>query len=156
MEKLNPWYVTGLVEGEGCFTVSFSLRNRLKVRVETRPSFSLSLNKRDLPLLKALREYFKCGGIRYSRSDATYKFEVRSVKDLKKKIIPHFLKYPLKGSKARDFELFVKIVDLVYTNHHLNPDYLRNIIEMAYQMNPSGKRRYKKEELLRVLGEVKG
>jgi len=32
---------------------------------------------------------------------------------------------------------------------------LREIIELAYQMNPSGKRRLAKEELLRELGEVK-
>ena len=35
---------------------------------------------------------------------------------------------------------------------HRNREYLRLIIELAYEMNPSGKRRYRKEELLRVLG----
>ena len=50
---LNPWFVTGLAEGEGCFTVSFSFRRKLKVGIETRPSFSLSLNQRDLELLDA-------------------------------------------------------------------------------------------------------
>jgi hypothetical protein len=44
---LNPWYITGLVEGEGCFSVSFNLRDSLKVGIETRVSFSVSLNKRD-------------------------------------------------------------------------------------------------------------
>ena len=154
--KLNPWYVTGLVEGEGCFSVSFNLKRALKVGIETRPSFSLSLKEEDLDLLKALRGFFKCGAIRYSRSDRTYKYEVRNVSDLMRKIIPHFQRYPLRGTKRKSFRLFSEIVELIHRNHHLNPTYLREIIEKAYEMNPSGKRRYRKEELLRVLGEVKG
>ena len=153
--QLNPWYVTGIVEGEGSFCVSFNKRRRLSVGIETRPSFSISLNRRDLELLKSIREYFGCGGIRYSRKDRTYKFEVRSIKALMKNVIPHFKKYPLRGSKGKDFELFERICRLVYSNHHLNPVYLREIIELAYMMNPSGRRRYSKEELLRVLDGVK-
>ena len=152
---LDPWYVTGLVEGEGCFSVSFSFRRRLRIGIETRPSFSVSLSKRDLPLVKALRGYFRCGGIRFSRSDRTYKFEVRSVPDLVKKIIPHFEKYPLKGSKRGDFEKFSRICRMVHQNLHLSRKYLPEIIEMAYSMNPSGRRKHTKEDLLRALGEVK-
>jgi hypothetical protein len=40
-KTLQPWYVTGLVDGEGCFSVSFTLRKRLKIGIETRPSFSI-------------------------------------------------------------------------------------------------------------------
>ena len=152
---LHPWFVTGLVEGEGTFSVSFSRRRRLKVGIETRPSFSVTLHQRDLALLKALRAYFGCGAIRYSRRDGTYKYEVRSVTDLVRHILSHFERFPLQGSKAQDFEKFAQIVRWVHANHHLNPQYLRRIIEMAYSMNPSGRRRHTKGELLRWLGEVK-
>ena len=67
--EMDPWFVSGLVEGEGCFTVSFSFRKKLKVGIETRPSFSISLNSRDLDLLKRVPEFFDCGAIRYSKSD---------------------------------------------------------------------------------------
>ncbi len=153
--KLDPWYITGLVEGEGCFSVSFNLRGRLKVGIETRPSFSVTLSKRDLSIVKALRGYFGCGGIRFSRSDGTYKFEVRSVSDLVKKVIPHFERYPLKGAKGEDFRKFVRVCDMVRRNLHLSRKYLPEIIDIAYSMNPSGKRKHTKENLLRVLGEVK-
>ena len=155
MGRLDPWFVTGVVEGEGTFSVSFSRRKKLKVGIETRPSFSVTLHQRDLPLLKALRAYFGCGAIRFSRRDGTYKFEVRSVRDLVRRVLPHFERYPLQGSKAEDFERFAEIVRLVHANHHLKPLYLRRIIELAYRMNPSGTRRYTKDELLRWLGEVK-
>ena len=152
--KLDPWYVTGLVEGEGCFSVSFSFRKRLKVGIETRPSFSISLTRRDLHILERIREFFGCGGIRYSRTDSTYKYEVRSIKDLDTKILPHFRKYPLQGSKKEDFEKFALICKKVRANLHMNRGHLQEIIELAYEMNPSGKRRHKKEDLLKVLGEV--
>ncbi len=152
-ERLDPWYVTGLVEGEGCFSVSFSFRKKLKVGIETRPSFSISLTRRDLPILQKVREFFGCGGIRYSRADRTYKYEVRSVRDLEKKVLPHFAKYPLQGSKKSDYEKFAIICRMVRANLHMNRGRLREIIELAYQMNPSGKRRHKKEDLLKVLGE---
>jgi hypothetical protein len=152
---LDPWYITGLVEGEGCFHVGFTFRKKLKIGIETRPSFSISLNKRDVELLKKVRKYFGCGAIRYSNSDHTYKYEVRSVKDIVKKILPHFEEYPLKGSKKEDFEKFKKIVLMVHQNKHLSKKYLPEIINLAYSMNPSGKRKHRKEDLLRVLGEVK-
>ena len=153
--RLNEHYVTGLVEGEGSFSVSFNLRRKLNVGIETIPSFSISLKQRDLELLKALREFFGCGGIRFCRAERTYKFEIRSVRDLVKRVIPHFRNFPLKGSKQKEFEIFAKICEMVNANLHLNPHYLREIIELAYEMNLSGKRKYRKEELLRVLGEVK-
>ncbi len=153
--KLNPWYVTGLTEGEGCFTISFNYRAKLNVKIETRPSFSISLRKDDLELIKKIYEYFRCGGIRYSRRDRTYKYETRSIKDIMKKIIPHFEKYPLKGRKKEDYRRFKWICEQIYRNYHLNRERLKEIIKEAYKMNPGGKRRYKEEELLRVLGEVK-
>ena len=153
--KLDPWYITGLVEGEGCFFVNFTRKQKLKIGIETKPSFSLSLNKENLELLKNLRKYFGCGAIRYSRSDRTYKYEVRSVNDIVKKVLPHFEKFPLQGAKAEDFQKFAKICRMVHSNLHMSRKYLREIIEIAYSMNVSGKRKYAKEDLLRVLGEVK-
>jgi hypothetical protein len=152
--SIKAWYITGLIEGEGCFSVSFNLRKRIKLGIETRPSFSIALNQRDLNLIKQVHTYFSCGAVRYSRSDRTYKYEVRSISDLAEKIIPHFRKYPLQGSKANDFEKFVEICRCIRSNLHLNKKHLVEIIKMAYKMNPSGKRKYEKNDLLRKLGEI--
>jgi hypothetical protein len=149
---LDPWYITGLVEGEGCFSVSFSRREKLNTGIETRPSFSISLNRRNLALLQSVHRYFGCGGVRFSRSDRTYKYEVRSIKDLVKRIIPHFQRHPLHGEKAADFERFAEICRKVNANLHRNREHLKS----AYAMNASGTRRNQQEDLLRVLGEEKG
>ena len=153
--QLTPWFVTGLVEGEGCFSVSFTLRKKLKLGIETRPSFSISLNERDLPLIKQIHNFFGCGAVRYSKSDRTYKYEVRSVGDLVTIILPHFEQFSLKGEKKQDCQLFVEICRCVRANLHRSKTHLPEIIEKAYRMNPSGKRKHDKVYLLRMLDKIK-
>ena len=152
---LDPWFVTGLVEGEGCFCVSFARRQKMRLGVEVRPSFALSLNERDRSLLMDLQVHFGCGAIRHSRSDRTFKYESRSVDELIEHVVPHFEGYPLRGSKARSFDGFARVCRMVRQGDHLERDGLREIIGIAFEMN-LGKRRYTRSELLRMLGEVKG
>ncbi len=151
--QLNPWFITGLVDGEGCFSVSFTMREKLNIGIETRPSFAVSLNKRDLALIKQLHAFFQCGSVRFCRSDQTYKFEVRSIDDLMKKIIPHFKRYPLQGNKSEHFTRFEKICFKVHANLHRSKKHLCEIIEMAYEMNPSGKRKHGKADLLKTINK---
>ena len=101
--RLDPWFVTGLTVGEGCFCVSIAIRPKMKVGLEARPSFSLSLNERDRDLLGGLQAFFECGWIRESRSDRTFKYEVRSVPELSDRIVPHFEAYPLRGAKRHSW-----------------------------------------------------
>ena len=152
---MDPWFVTGLTDGEGCFCVSFAIRPRLKVGLEARPSFSLSLNERDRALLGDLQAFFECGWIRESRSDRTVKYEVRSVPDLVDRIIPHFDAFPLRGAKRRSFGGFGEVCQMIEQGDHLRSDGMREIGRIAYEMN-LGKRRHPASVLLRALREVKG
>lgn len=153
--EINPWYITGIVDGEGSFLVSFSRRDKLSVGVEVRPSFTVSQNKRSLSILEELRSYFDCGGIRFDSHDQTYKYEVRSLDDLKKKILPHFDKYPLRTSKKNDFEIFKEICRAMKANLHLSAEGIKEIIASAYTMNNIGARRYLKTDLLNIVGKMK-
>jgi hypothetical protein len=144
-------YISGFTDGEGSFSVSFSVRSKFKTNLEVRPSFSISQHKRNLKILKDVRDYFGVGGIRFSRRDQNYKYEVRSVSDIKKIIIPHFEKYPLKTSKLKDFQIFSEIVDMILSNLHLNNKFLADIVCKAYRMNKSGKRKYKRAFLLKLI-----
>ena len=147
---LDPWFVSGLTEGEGCFCVSFAVRPKLRTGLEVRPSFSLSLNEKDLELLRDLQTFFGCGWIRESKSDRTFKYEARSVEDLLDPIIPHFERHPLRGAKATSFEAFRNVCKMIEQGGHLRRDGLRIIIDTAYEMN-LGKRRLSRDDLLRAL-----
>ena len=142
-------FISGFVEGEGCFCVSFSRRAKLNTGIEVRPSFSISQNKRNLPLIQDVHKVFNCGSIRFSRNDQTYKFEVRSIKDLIKIVIPFFEKSPLLGAKKEDFNNFKQVCEMVYQNLHRNKDKLKELIDLAYKINCSGKRKYNKNDLLK-------
>lgn len=144
-------YITGFVDGEGTFSVSFNRRAKFKTGIEVKPSFSISQHKRSVMTLEKIKDYFGVGGIRFSKRDQNYKYEVRSIKDLMTKIIPHFRMFPLQTSKQKDFELFADICKKIYTNHHRNTSVLREIIESAYKMNESGKRKYSKQQLLKLI-----
>jgi hypothetical protein len=127
----------------------------MRLGIEVRPSFALSLNERDRSLLLDLQTFFGCGAIRHSRSDRTFKYESRSVNELIERVVSHFERYPLRGSKARSFAGFARVCRMVKQGDHLERDGLRAIIAIAYEIN-LGKRRYARRELLRVLDKVKG
>jgi hypothetical protein len=144
-------YITGYVDGEGCFTVTFNVRKKAKLRLELRPSFSVSQNKERSQILYLMQRYFGCGYIRPTYRDKTLKYEVRNHNDLMLKIIPHFEKYPLLSAKQKDFKLFKEICLMIDRKEHLNRNGFMRIIELAYQMNGSGKRKRSKEELIKLL-----
>lgn len=150
--KTHPWFVSGFVDGEGSFLVSFSVRDKMSLGIEVRPSFTVSQHERSLKVLNSLQSYFGCGSIRFNNSDQTYKYEVRSLNDLIKKVIPHFEQYPLMTSKQSDFEALRDICRHMSEKTHLSPSGMTTIIKMAYQMNNLGARRYSKEDLLRIVG----
>ncbi len=131
---VNPNWVTGLIDGEGSFMILFTPNKKLKNGWEVRPSFAASLNKKDRGVLFKLQGYFNCGGVRPCKSDNTYKYEVRSLEDLRKKIIPHFLKYkPL--IKIKEFEVFNEVVLLMKEKKHLSESGLRKIVGLAKAIN---------------------
>jgi LAGLIDADG endonuclease len=148
-----PEYITGYVDGEGCFTVTFNRKPKALLGWEFRPSFSVSQNEDRRQVLDLIKKYFGCGFIRRDWSDKTVKFEVRDHNDLTKKIIPHFEKFCLISAKHNDFMIFKKICEIIDSREHLNIGGFMNVIDLAYQMNGSGKRKRTKEELINSLKE---
>jgi hypothetical protein len=58
-----------------------------------------------MELLKMVKNFFNCGNARHNK-DGTVDFEVLNFLSLKNIIIPHFLRYPLRGTKYLDFISF--------------------------------------------------
>jgi hypothetical protein len=149
-------YISGYVDGEGCFTVSISPRAKLAVGWEVRPSLSVSQNGDRAEVLHAIQAYFGCGSIRPDRSDRTLKWETRRLEDLLGRVIPHFERYPLLSGKKCDFERFAAVCRLMAAGAHRSSDGLIRIVELARAMNPSGKRRYDAEAILERLRQGEG
>jgi hypothetical protein len=150
-----PSYISGYVDGEGCFTVSISPRPTLVVGWEVRPSLSVSQNGDRVEVLLLMQRHFGCGSLRPDRSDKTIKWEVRSLPLIVERVIPHFLSYPLQSGKRHDFDLFARICERMARGEHRNLVGLREIVRLAGSMNPSGTRGYLPEAILQSLAEMK-
>ena len=114
-------------------------------------AFRSSQNADRAELLYVIQERWGCGFIRPDRSDKTLKFEVRNVRDLVAKVLPHFRAFPLVSSKRADFERFERICELVGGDRHLELEGFEETVRLAMEMNPSGKRKYSGSEILKSL-----
>ena len=143
-------YISGFTDGEGCFSVSFSKRNKFLVGWETKPSFCVGQNYDRAEVLFLMQKYFGCGFLRRDYKDKTLKYEVRSLDSLLHKVIPHFEKYSLLSAKQNDFRLFKKVCLLMDRGEHKTLRGLTKITSLAFQMNGSGKRKYTRSRILAV------
>jgi hypothetical protein len=143
-----PEYISGFVDGEGCFSVSFSKRSKFLVGWETKPSFSVSQNYDRAEVLFLMKEYFDCGFMRRDLSDRTLKYEVRRLEDLLGKVIPHFSKYPLLSAKHNDFLNFQRVCELMKDGRHTTRKGLEEILPIAFSMNSTGRRKYSQNDIL--------
>jgi hypothetical protein len=149
-------YISGYVDGEGCFTVSISPRAKLVVGWEVRPSLSVSQNGDRAEVLQLIQDHLGCGSIRPDRSDKTLKWETRRLEDILGRVIPHFEEYPLLSGKRFDFERFARVCQSMALGEHRISAGLIKIVELVTGMNPSGRRRYEAEAILASLRQGEG
>ena len=148
-------YISGYVDGEGCFTVSISPRPTLLAGWEVRPSLSVSQNGDRAEVLLLIQRYFGCGRIRPDRSDRTVKWETRSLEPIRATVVPHFRRYPMLSGKQLDFERFADICERMARGEHRSRSGLVEIVRLAGEMNPSGKRGYPADLIIRSLTKMK-
>ena len=149
-------YISGFVDGEGCFCVSFQPSQRHRLGWEVRPSFSVSQNADRAQLLYVIHERWECGTIRPDRSDSTLKYEVRNIRDLSNVVLPHFERFPLLSSKQQDLELFGLVCAAIVDGRHRATSGFVEIEKVAMRMNSSGRRKYSADEILSSLRSGEG
>lgn len=125
--KLDPYWLAGFVEAEGCFLVEVGAHKTHKSSYQVKLNFSISQHIRDTLLIESLIKFLGCGYIvnRPDREIAEYR--VVSLNDTTGKIIPFFQMYPLQGSKQIDFEAYCKVADLMKNKAHLTAEGLKEI-----------------------------
>ncbi len=140
-------YLSGYADGEGCFCVTFNRSKRHVFGWDIRPSFSVSQNRERAQILELFHQSFGCGSMRPDRSDRTLKFEVRSVPELVRAVIPHFRENPMLSMKQRDFDMFAGICEMMGRGEHLTAEGFNRIAAMASEINRNGKKKYPRVEI---------
>ena len=133
ISKLDPNWVTGFVDGEGCFTVSIVKNKNFKVGWRVKPSFTIVLHERDQAVLKRLKNFFYAGKI-YYHGPQSIELRVQSIKELEW-VIKHFQKYPLKTKKFYDLNLLILVVENMKRKEHLTLSGLQAIVAIRASMN---------------------
>jgi hypothetical protein len=93
--------------------------------------------------LNEIRSFFDCGKVFPNRRhdnhhEDIYRLCIRSVKDLREKIVPFFERNRLRTAKADDFAKFKRVLGLMNGNVHLNEAGLARIKAIAETMNRKG------------------
>ena len=138
--RLEPSWVTGFVDGEGCFFVGINRHPEMTAGFQVLPEFTVVQHKRDTQLLYALKEFFGCGVVRVNHGDRMA-YRVRKLEHLRERVVPFFERYPLKSKKRVDFLKFRKAIMLIDRGEHLKPEGIQRIQEIASSMN-RGTERY--------------
>ena len=99
--KLDPNFVSGFVDGEGSFSVTFIKDKYYKSGWQIKTSFSIGLHKKDLSILELIKKFFGVGVIKPHSKDSV-QYRITSVKDLMEVIIPHLEKFPLISKKKAE------------------------------------------------------
>ena len=137
--KFEPEWITGFVDGEGCFHVGISRHPEMTVGFQVLPEFTVVQHQRDVQILHGLKKYFGCGVVRKNHEDRMA-YRVRNLEQLRQIIVPFFFKSPLKTKKKHDFEKFCEVLEFMNHGDHLTREGLEKIQMIAAQMNRGASR----------------
>ncbi|MDZ7785789.1 MAG: LAGLIDADG family homing endonuclease [Candidatus Saccharibacteria bacterium] len=134
---LNPHYIVGFVDGEGCFSITINKNgNGLP---EVRLIFEIELREDDEPILHEISKVLDCGSIyrleyeRYAKWRPHVKLKISNFKGISTKIIPFFQRYPLQAKKRLQFEKFCQVAELIKAKRHLTPEGVEQIQALRHE-----------------------
>lgn len=148
--KLNPFYVSGFVDGEGCFAISINRRQGTS-RTYARLIFEIELREDDKEILYRIQKTLGCGQMyrldyaKYEKWLPHYKYKVSNFPDVYNKVIPFFKKYKLQGKKKDNFRVFCEVAELIKAKKHLTKEGVEFIIKLRDSV--MNKKRTKVKEL---------
>ena len=149
--ELDPLWVVGFVDGEGCFCVSVHHNPRNARRTggwQLHPMFQVTQHQRHRVVLEALRVFFACGRVRPKGPKSNVlTYAVDSSEALAEAILPFFEQHPLVVKQA-DFRLFAEIVRSMRRKEHLHAAGFERLVRLAYAMNADGRQRARSIELV--------
>lgn len=130
--QLHPYYITGFVDGEGCFSINVRPRPNRDKGYAVELVFKITLSSKDKFLLEKIQNFFNVGKLLSQGSSISYC--VRSLKDLQV-IINHFDNYPLITNKWSDYQLFKQVFEIMEQKEHLNSEGLNKIVSLKAVSN---------------------
>ena len=143
---LNPEWVVGFVDGEGCFFVGLQRNPSVKIGTQVIPEFRVVQHGRDLDVLHALKRFFGFGRVCRNHGDR-WEYRVRRLEQLRE-IATFFAEHQLKTKKRIDARKFAEVLRHMQEGRHLTESGLKEIAKLAASMNTGNRPRLR--ELLEL------
>jgi LAGLIDADG endonuclease len=141
-ERLDG-YISGYVDGEGCFAVAVNRNPSCRTGYQLVPEFHVSQNGDRAQVLSLIQT--RLGGSGYikpnGRKDRALVLVIRKREHLLQRVIPFFERSPLLSSKQREFESFARIVRAMAIGHHRTESGFAKLLTEALAMNGGGRHR---------------
>lgn len=131
---LNPDWVVGFIDGEGCFHVSIPKNKSMKLGYQVSLEFSITQHIRDRELIDELVQFFNCG---YVTNDTANKvqYRIRDKKQLSENLFRFLDHHSLLTIKLLDYLDFKKVHEMVGKGFHLTLEGLDEIRAIQSTMN---------------------
>jgi hypothetical protein len=139
-------WITGFVDGEGCFSINLirqphrSNRRGYRTGFQVAHEFAVTQGASSVESLHMLEKFFGVGSVYVNRrydnhKEHVYRYCVRARKELIRRIIPFFNQYPLRTIKHDNFLKFAECLRLIETGVHLTSRGLIEIVKITETMN---------------------
>ena len=129
-------FITGLIDGDGSFNISFNYKPYRRVRV----NFTVIQETSCKQVLNELKTYFACGNV-YDLASAASRYQVENVDLILDKIAPILNKVIFNTKKGEYYYTIIKVSELIRSKGYKSDDNFLKIIELSYDKNKLGKRR---------------
>jgi hypothetical protein len=118
MEK-EVFNITTLTNHSGCFDLQFRKDTRHErlnspTYYRWKVQFIITASKEQINVLKKVTRALQCGKVTVTKGQA--RFSVQKINDLTDAIIPFFSKNTLADNKKKDFQMWVKAVEIIARN----------------------------------------
>lgn len=130
---MDPWFLTGFVDAEGCFTLGISRNKSCKTGWSIQLFFQIALHRKDTELLERVQNYFGVGKI-HKHGPQSIIFRISSIKNLQV-LFNHFDKYPLVTQKLADYNLFKLAYNIIINKEHLTQEGLLKLVAIKGSLN---------------------
>jgi len=134
-ETINSHWLAGFASGEGCFSIIIRDSSSNKTGKRVVLIFRITQHSRDAELMKKLSDYLKCGQYYFVSNKNKGDLVVQNFTHINEIIIPFFKKYPIQGTKFKDFEDFCKAAELISNKCHLTQEGIEIIRKLKLGMN---------------------
>lgn len=116
---LNPQWVLGFIDAEGCFHVAIQNNASMRLSVQVQLQFSVGQHMQDKVLMERFIPFFNGVGQVTKSGGSMYQYRIRGMDDLEHTLFPFLEVHPLVSKKSIDYANFQLVHGMMRQGLHL-------------------------------------